>query len=386
VIDLRAERMVAGGDALARDDNGRVTFIKGALPGELVRATVVEERRDYARAVVDEVLQPTPARIEPPCPFVAVGCGGCTWQHISADAQLELKRTIVREAFARTAHLGDADVRLGPSLDPWGFRTTVRLGVEDDRLAFRAARSHRLVPVDTCFVAHPLIDEVIRGGRFPDAEAVTLRAAVATGERLAVIEPGVAAGYAVVPPDLALGPEAAIHEVVDGRRLRVSARSFFQSRADGAAAIVALVREAAGPIPENGVVVDAYAGVGLFAATIAMDRVAVCVEQSVSACADARANLAGAASVVTRAVERWRPVPASLVIADPPRHGLGRVAVSVLAATGAERFVLVSCDPVALARDTTLLAGAGYHHRWSAIIDVFPHTPNVEIVTRFDHV
>jgi 23S rRNA (uracil1939-C5)-methyltransferase len=386
VIDLRAEQMVAGGAALARDGNGRVTFVTGALPGELVRATVVEERRDYARAVVGEVLQSTPARVEPPCPFVAAGCGGCTWQHIAADAQVELKRAIVREAFTRTAHLTDIDVRLGPSLHPWGFRTTVRLAVEDDRLAFRAARSHRLVPVDACLVAHPLIDEVIRDGRFPGADTVTLRAAATTGERLAVVEPASAARRAVVPPDMALGPRALIHEVVDGARLRVGARSFFQPRADGAAAIVALVREAADPIPADGVVVDAYAGVGLFAATVAKDRVVVCVERSPSAGSDARTNLDGAATVVVRDVERWRPVPASLVIADPPRHGLGRRAVSVLAATGAHRFVLVSCDPVALARDASLLAHAGYRHRWSAIIDLFPHTPHVEIVTRFDHV
>jgi 23S rRNA (uracil1939-C5)-methyltransferase len=386
VIDLRAEHMVAGGDALARDGNGRVTFVTGALPGELVRAMVVEERRDYARAVVGEVLQSTPARVEPPCRFVAAGCGGCTWQHISADAQVELKRAIVREAFARTAHLVDADVRLGASLDPWGFRTTVRLAVDGDRLAFRAARSHRLVPVDACLVAHPLIDAVIRDGRFPGAESVTVRAAAATGDRLALIEPETAARHALVPPDVALGPRASIHEVVEGVRLRVSARSFFQSRADGVPAIVALVREAAGPIAEDGVVVDAYAGIGLFAATVAKDRVVICVERSASACADARANLEGAATVVARDVERWKPAPASLVIADPPRHGLGRAAVSVLAATGASRFVLVSCDPVALARDAALLARAGYRHRWSAIIDLFPHTPHVEIVTRFDHV
>ena len=378
--------MAAGGDAIARMDDGRVTFVTGALPGELVRADGRSRSgRDYVWAVVGEVLESTPERVEPPCPFVAAGCGGCTWQHIAVTAQVELKRAIVREALARTAHLADADVRLGPTLEPWGFRSTVRLAVDGDRLAFRAARSHRLVPVDACLVAHARIDEVIRDGRFPDADAVTLRASAATGERLALIKPSSATRHALVPTDLALGPTASIHEVVDGTRLRVGARSFFQSRPDGAAAIVRLVREAAAPIADDGVVVDAYAGIGLFAATVAKDRVVVCVERSASACADARANLAGTATVVARDVERWKPVPAWLVIADPPRHGLGRAAVSVLAATGAHRFVLVSCDPVALARDAALLARAGYRHRWSAIIDLFPHTPHVEIVTRFDH-
>ena len=84
-LELRAERLVAGGDALARDGDGRVVFVTGALPGELVRATIVAEWRDYARAVVRDVVDPSPLRVTPPCPFHAAGCGGCAWQHIDVD-------------------------------------------------------------------------------------------------------------------------------------------------------------------------------------------------------------------------------------------------------------------------------------------------------------
>lgn len=385
---LRVERVVAGGDGLARETSGRVVFVPGALPGEQVRVGLGDERRDHARASVVEVLEASPHRREPPCPYVAAGCGGCTWQHVDPPHQVELKRAIVEEALARTGGLRGVDVRCGPGLDPWQFRTTLRLGVDDGRLGFRARRSHRVVTVERCLVAHPLLDDLLVEARFPGAREVVLRAGRATGERLALVDPAVAAAGAEVATDVARGPGAAVHEVIAGQRLRVSAGSFFQTRADGAEALVAAVREAAGASaagPGPGLVVDAYGGVGLFAATVAGDAPVEVVERSRSSCADARHNLAGRpARVVCTAVERWRPRRAGLVVADPARAGLGRAAVEVVAATRAPRLVLVSCDPVALARDTRLLAAAGYAHRGSTVIDLFPHTPHVEVVTRFD--
>jgi 23S rRNA (uracil1939-C5)-methyltransferase len=382
-VPLRAERLVAGGDALAREASGRVVFVSGALPGELVNADIVEERRDYARAVATTVRVASPARRSPPCPFVAAGCGGCTWQHIDPAEQPELKRQLVLEALTRTGGLDDPEVVHGPPLTPWAFRTTVRMAVRHGRPGFRGARRHDVVPVDQCAVAHPLLAELLDGARYPGAEEVTLRVGAATGERTALVEPTSAEAGVSLPADVAVGRRARLREVVDGVVLRVSARSFFQSRADGAAALVDTVRQAAGPLPPA--VVDAYSGVGLFAATVARDAEVTCIEASPVACRDARANLSPVrASVVEGAVERWRPRPAGLVIADPSRSGLGRAAAACLAATGAARIVLVSCDGVSLARDARLLGDAGYDHRRSTLVDLFPHTPHVEVVTQFD--
>jgi 23S rRNA (uracil1939-C5)-methyltransferase len=362
-----------------------VVFVTGALPGELVRATIVAEWRDYARGVVDEVVDPSPARTVPPCAFHAAGCGGCAWQHIDGEAQRELKRTIVAEALARTGRLPDADIRFGTALAPWGFRTTVRMAVEGDRLGFRAAQRHDVVPVDACLVAHPLLADVIAETRAPGATEVTLRCGVGSGERLALIDPPAANGKASVPGGVAVGPDAAVHEVVAGERVRISARSFFQTRVDGAEALVAAVREAAGPIAASSTIVDAYAGVGLFAATLGHDAHVVGIEQSASSCRDARHNLSGrSAAIVQGKVERWAPQPADLVIADPSRRGLGRKAVEVLVGTGAPRLVLVSCDAVALARDAKLLASAGYRLGVATLIDLFPQTTHIEIVSAFD--
>jgi len=385
-VELLTERMVAGGDAIAREPSGRVVFVTGALPGERVRARLTEEKADFARAALVEVVAAADARRTPPCPYVSAGCGGCGWQHVTEHEQVRLKVAIVREALTRTGRLVNPRVVVGPALDPAGFRTTLRLGVDaGGRAGFRARRSHDLVPIDDCMVAHPLLAELLDGRRYPGASEVTLRCGARTGERLAVVAPSAAAAHVVLPADVVTGPKARYHEEVAGQRFRVSARSFFQSRADGAEILVSLVRDAAGDLLGDGLLVDAYAGVGLFGATLRPGGDLVAVESSASACADARRNLARRpATIVHVDVARWRPVPASVVVADPARAGLGKLAAAVLAATGAPRIVLVSCDPVALARDARLLDGHGYGHVESVVVDLFPQSPHVEVVTRFD--
>lgn len=383
--------MAAGGDALAREPSGRVVFVAGALPGERVRARITHDDRDYAKAVVLDVLEASPARVTPPCPNVDRGCGGCSWQHVRADHQLELKVGIVRDGLRRTAKLPDALVVPGPSLPATAFRTTVRLTTDaDGRLGYRARRSHDVVTVGTCLVAHPLIDELIGTVCVRGAAEVTARCGARTGQRAMAwtARAGGGARSSGVPPDVRRGWTSSITEVVSGHRLRASMGSFMQASPETAEALVAAVRDASGDeLPGgDGRVIDAYGGVGLFAVTaVPPEAELVLVESSPSACADARVNLAGrAATVVQSTVESWRPLAAALVIADPARRGLGRGGVVSVSATGCRRLVLVSCDPVAMARDAVLLAAEGFVHAGSTVLDPFPHTPHVEVVTRFD--
>lgn len=389
---LRCERVVAGGDALARDGSGLVVFVAGALPGErvLVRRTAV--RADYARAEVLEVLEPAPGRVEPPCPQVARGCGGCGWQHVEPAAQRALKAAIVADALRRLARVAMPPVDETVALPTEGYRTTLRMGVTPDgRPAFRRAGSHELVGVPTCLVAHPLLAPLVAEGRFPGAAEVTLRCGAATGERLVWAAPTAAgvtlpalAATVVAGPDRPPGATAAYHEVVAGHRFRVSAGSFFQPSQVGAEALVALVTGQAADL-EPGRAVDLYAGVGLFAAALAGRGWSVtAVEASPSAAADARHNLAGLPARVVRAdARRWRPHRARLVVADPPRAGLGPGGVTTVAAARPERVVLVSCDPASLGRDAALLARAGYRLERAVPVDLFPHTPHVEVVSTF---
>ena len=390
-LELRAERMAAGGDAIARDPSGRIVFITGALPGELVSVITTAEKRDYAKSVVTGVVEPSPHRVAPPCPNVARGCGGCAWQHITPAAQHEMKRDIVLDALRRTARLPDAEVVLGPPLPSERFRTSLRLGVDGDgHLGYRARRSHDVVTVDDCLVAHPLLVELIADVRLPGAAEAVLRCGDRTGERSLAWT--AAAGRRVrpsgVPADVRCGWDAAVTEIVAGHALRTSAGSFMQSSPQAAEALAIAVAHRAGSIvgTTHRPVVDAYGGVGLFAVTAAADAAEiVLVEGSPSACADARHNLRDrSATIVESAVERWAAVPADVVIADPARQGLGRDGTQALAATGCSVLVLVSCDPVSLARDAALLAAEGLVHAGSVVLDAFPHTPHVEVVTRFE--
>jgi 23S rRNA (uracil1939-C5)-methyltransferase len=396
-LELVPSSVVAGGDALARDPDGRIVFVHGALPGERVRVAVTQRKRDFARATTTEVLDEVDGRVAPPCPEVLAGCGGCDYQWIAPALQRRLKVDIVTDALRRLGRVEDPDVRAGPVLATDAYRTSVRCVVVDGRAGYRRRQSHDAVAVERCLVAHPLVDSLIEGGRFGDAREVTLRAGAATGERLALVAPRTSTpalpdDVVVVGEDeLRRGRRAWYHEEVAGRRWRISARSFFQVRPDGAEALVDQVRaDVADLAPGGHTGIVAGAGVGRLAGTVGAelagaDGRVIAVERGASAVADARKNLADLpVIVVQRTIETWRPERASVVLADPSREGLGVKAVEALAATRAERFVLVSCDPAALGRDARLLGTLGYRAVQSTLVDLFPHTSHVEVVTRFD--
>ncbi|HEY5887995.1 MAG TPA: hypothetical protein VIT24_09740 [Acidimicrobiales bacterium] len=389
-IEVRAERMVAGGAALCRDASGRIVLVDGALPGERLSVEVMDDGDAFGRLTT--VLEPAAGRVEPPCPFVAQGCGGCDWQHATPALQSAMRREIVTDALRRLGRLTDPAVRPGPPIEAERSRNTLRLAVDNGRLGLRARGTNDVVPVDDCLVVVPGLAELLVPGVVDPGSAteVTLRVADGTGERLLLAEPsaeGVVApeDVAVIGADeLAAGRRRWFFAEVAGHRLRVSASSFFQTRGSGAAALVAIVADHVDGAPQ-GTFVDLFGGVGLFAVTVGGDRRIVLVERSAAAAADARQNLADRpAKVIAKPVERWRPVPAAVVVADPARAGLGRAGVRRAVATGAARIVLVSCDAASLGRDTAALIAAGYDHVESVVVDMFGHTGHVEVVTRFD--
>ncbi|HEY8524354.1 MAG TPA: hypothetical protein VIL48_05290 [Acidimicrobiales bacterium] len=339
---------------------------------------------------------------------------------------------MVADALRRLGGLDDPLVDPGPELAPAGYRTTLRgVADADGRFALRRRASHDPVAVPGCRVADPLVAEVVEAGRFPPGAEVTIRAGARTGERLVIVDrPAGRAGAgrdgtdpAGVPdglldgvdvPDgvrvvagaeLTAGRRAWFHEEVAGRWLRISARSFFQPRPDGAEALVAAVAAAVGepgPASRGGGrphLVDLYGGVGLFAVTADPGWRVTVVEASASAVADARINLASRPApadvaapagpvappdrVVRSDVARWRPRRAAAVVADPPRAGLGRAGVRAVVRTGADRLALVSCDAGALGRDAALLTAAGYRFAGATLVDQFVGTPHVEVVSRF---
>ena len=379
--------MAAGGAAIGRLDDGRIVFVTGAIPGERVAARIDADRRDYAAATAVDVIAASPERLDPPCPEVERGCGGCDWQHMSTGAQRRWKREVVADALRRTARMPDAVVTWGGSVPPWGYRTTMRVaGAPDSTAGLRAAQSNEVVALAACAVADPALDDLRRGVRVSPGDEVSIR--VASGGGATAVFHG---RHGSVPAGVTTGEAAWITEHVDGSSLRVSAASFFQSGPAAASLVVATVAELIGRRPagrdRTGVLLDAYGGVGLFAAALGWGR-SVVVEGSPSACADARHNLGERAEVACTSFEDWDPSPwrgrVHVAVADPSRAGLGRAGADVLVRLSPPVLALVSCDPVAMARDVRLLADAGFTHVESVVVDLFPQTHHVEVVTLLD--
>ncbi len=399
--DVIIERIVAGGDGMSHLADGRVIFVGGAITGERVRVEITTNKKDFARGRVVEILDASTHRVSAPCKFVAAGCGGCSWQHIAVSEQMSTKVAIVHEALRRTAKISETDalvlVKIGGSVSSHASRTTLRMAVlPNGKLGFRRGLSNELIETSPCLVAHDLLNEMITSAKVKNATEVTLRCGASSGDRGLWLHDEHGRGQiAGLPDDVGIGIESLVHEVVNRTKLRAMMTSFFQSSLEAAELLVDAVRAAAGERALSGVdgrVIDAYGGVGLFAATLLSPDVPVTlVESSSSSCRDAVVNLAqhmrqtcessSPSEVIRKNVEQWTPVPAGLVIADPARTGLGPLAVSRLVATNAPRIVLVSCDAVAGARDLRLLIDAGYELGQVTVLDLFPHTPHIETVS-----
>ena len=372
--------MAAGGDALGREPGGRVVFAEGALPGERVVVELLVDKRDFAKGRVVDVLDAAAERVGEPG-----ACGACSWAHIEPAAQSRFKREVVADALRRIAKVGDSV--LAPSVPRIDApRTTVRAAVDaEGRAGFRRRHSHDVVTAaeHRCPIVHPALSSLMAEGRFAGCDEATLRLGAATGERLVVADP-VADGVRV-PDDVAVvtvaEPFAAVREDVAGRRWQVSALSFFQPSPEAAEALVAAVGRWPGAR-----VVDAYAGVGVLGGSVGAASVAA-IESSPWSAADAKVNLADLDAVVLEgevadcagAVEG----DVDVVIADPARPGLGPSAAAALASVDAPVLVLVSCDPASFARDVGLLAAHGYDVERAEVLDLFPHTFHVEVVSRF---
>lgn len=396
-MQLTPERLVAGGDALARDADGRVVFVEGGLPGETVEVEVDTAKKDFARARILEIIEKSPLRDSPSCAHRRAGCGGCDWMHFQPAAQHDAKVEIVRESLRRIGRL-DADlveriVVAGGAVSPFGYRTTIRVvGGPDGTIGFREQGSDAVVGVTSCPVAESKLSRLMAVLEADDGAELTLRTSVATGAITAIWDKRYRKSIRGVPSEVHIGERAWLTERVAGHDLRVSAGSFFQSGAQAAELLVDAVKRAAPELATARHAVDAYGGVGLFAVT-AMESAGyvTVIESSKSACLDAEHNLQGREARVVRAeVTGWTPPtgdgatpPVDVIVADPARPGLAKPGVKALAAANADVLVLVSCDPVSLARDAALLADAGYAIASVEVLDLFPQTHHVETVTRF---
>lgn len=390
--------MATGGAGVTRLDDGRVVFVQGAVQGDEVRLNLTRQKRRFVHAEVAEVVHSSPKRRIATCRHIRNGqCGGCDWAHIDHSAQLTFKEQIVREQLERLGGITTADIKSVEHVSSAHLagRTTVRATLRNGKASFLKRRSHNTFTLKECAAVHPWIQEVLLNADFGDGSKVTIRVGSATSE-LIIITDGSAQSVDLIGLDMGLLGDVHIqicelnqlayhHEIIAGHPWRISSRSFFQTSAVGAETLVATVKsvyERPSQIPLERVG-DLYGGGGLLAAA-APNNIVVSVESNPYSSADARVNLADHIDVVNEDVLKWKPVQLDCVIADPAREGLKRGGVETIAATKAKRVILISCDPASLGRDTALLVEAGFSYVDSQLVDMFPDTSRIEVVTHFE--
>lgn len=370
---LEIEKLVYGGDGLARDE-GRVVFVPFSLPGE--------------RWDGETLVESSPGRIDPQCSYFAK-CGGCHYQHMPYEAQLAAKKSILEETLARLGKLAPPDISI-VSGEPWAYRNRVQFHFDRGQIGFHAAGSQKLVAINHCPISSPAIEDALRvlrdmrrDQRFPRfLESVELF----TNETEILVNV-LGTGRPVSKKFFewcAEGIPGALASALDyptaNGAFRVSHKSFFQVNRY---LIDRLVELALGEA-RVGSAVDLYAGVGLFTRPM-LERFekVTAVEVVRSAAADLAIN-APRAEVVQKSTEDYlaaSPASVDFVLADPPRAGLGKRGVAGLLAMRPKRLAVVSCDPATLARDLAVLTQGGYAIESMTLIDLFPQTYHIETVT-----
>jgi 23S rRNA (uracil1939-C5)-methyltransferase len=438
-LELRIDSLAFGGNGVARL-NGFVVFVRRGLPGDTVRARVTKVKRNHAEALAVEVVEPSPHRIEAPCQHYPA-CGGCRFQDLAYEAQLDAKQAQVNDALRRIGGIAEPPLEpIVPAASIFHYRNKLEYSftqLEDGpTLGFhKAGRWDEVLEIERCWLTTDLgnaIRNAVRAwAREEGLEAydqasgsgylrhLVVREGRNTGQVLVqlVTAPGerFETGYFVevlrrfpevrsihwaindtpaevtnLPTRLLWGDEA-IEEEVCGLRFRIRPNAFFQTNTEMAARLYELARDAAG-LTGRETVYDLYSGIGTIGLVLARDALTVwgveASEESV-ACALENADLNGITNAaffagnVGEALEelRERAGDPDVVVVDPPRAGLAGRALRRLGRLGPPRLVYVSCNPTTLAGDVKQLAADwGYRLERARPVDMFPHTPHVETV------
>jgi 23S rRNA (uracil1939-C5)-methyltransferase len=400
-VSVEVESLAFGGDAVGRQqggegaqaaDDGRVTFVPLAAPGERVRIRVEREKGKVAWGELLSIERPGPDRVPPPCPLFGT-CGGCQWQHVTTAAQHAAKRAIVERA------LGAPLSAFVAASQPYGYRDRAKLAVgPGGTLGFRARQSHDLVDVPACPLFGPELARALAAlramarGLAPGVEIdvlagndgvhVNVTQADPTSQAHARREIDRLGAAGVVGLSLSGKPTLGRPDVdvaePGSLPLRVPADGFAQVGRPGNAALVAAVVAAVGPSP--GRVIELYAGSG----NLTRHLVRAGADSVLASDGDPAAIARGARNV-PEAVWSFRPPvgEADTIVLDPPREGADKAHLAV-AARARRRIVYVSCDPQTLGRDARALRAAGFELAAAVALDLMPQTFHVEVVATFD--
>lgn len=373
-VDITA--IAHGGHCIARYD-GRVIFVRHAIPGERVIVEISDVTKSFARGNCISVIKASKHRVTPPCSFARFdGCGGCDFQHIDPNYQRELKREIIKEQFSRLAKM-EIDVEVEEVKPNLHWRSRMEFTVsENSKVGLYASRSNQIVEIDKCLIAHEDIDiEKINQTKLPKSKRVDV-AITSKGQSAVVIEGRENLGL--------------IEEQVDDINFSLNPITFWQSHRMAPTVLSQVVRDYVQAEPADHIF-DLYGGAGLFSAAL-LSQLGVAgritlIESDENAIIDARRNFALEPRVeiveakVEASLKKYRG--ANVVLLDPPRAGAGERVISSIASLAPRTIVYVACDPAALARDSAYLAAQGYKLDQIRAFDLFPMTAHMELVARF---
>lgn len=443
-LTLRIEKMVQGGEGMARLEDGRVCFVAGALPGELCKVRLTFQKKDFTKGRVVEVLEASPDRVKPLCPLYGK-CGGCSLQHLASEKQAEYLEKVERENFRRLAHAELPEDFVIHTGNAWGYRNRARVvfrggsnrgAVPENRGAssatlegstnracfgFRGEESNNIVPFEKC----PVLTDGLNG--FLRGPAATLLAGDSkrnsddsrrysrdidvnifdngNGE-ISFYYPGMHKSE--------FDAHAVSHVEIAGRKIEADASVFFQSNLGLLPELVESVRKAvdeglASGRSSDAWLIDLFSGVGFFACILqdkfkkitTVEREEGCLRhakvnlsvpaafpENSAASRDCVASRTSEIENVSAPAEDWLvenvvDVPATLIV-DPPRTGLPKEALTAIVKSSVNRLIYVSCDPVTLARDFAKFSEAGFTLSHAEGFAFYPQTPHLEMMFVLD--
>lgn len=377
-LTLKFTDVAPHGDAIARKGDD-VLFVAGMIPDEEAVVDVRRGRRNMLYGQVVEMLVKSPHRLEPRCPSFGK-CTGCQWQHIDYGYQLELKRDAVCRQLQDIGGFAAPPLRATlPSVEPWNYRNHARFTVDrEGRLGFVHRERRNFIAIEHCHIMNPWINETlsVMQGRCQKRTQISVRYGVNTGSFL--IQPKM--------PELDIpSGQKWYEEELKGHCFRISSPSFFQVNTAQAERMIDVIEDRLG-LKGDEVIVDAFAGVGTFAAVLAAKAgKVIAIEEAPAAIDDAKINIAGLDNVElvagkTEIVLPSLDITVDAVILDPPRVGCQRSGLDALRKLAPRKLIYVSCDPESLARDLRVLCGGGYRLAEVQPVDMFSHTYHVECI------
>jgi 23S rRNA (uracil1939-C5)-methyltransferase len=395
-LEVEIERLLPGGVGLAHAE-GLTLFVSLAAPGDVVRVSIDRVQGKLGFASIVEIVKPSPVRVEPPCPYFGL-CGGCDFQQLTYETQLNAKVDIIRDCLHRIAKIEPREIPIIPSPNQWRYRARAMWQVDAlrSRLGYFVRGSNEVCDVEYCAVLVPELQQTLESVRdeirVEDEPPLKDIEAVAGDEGVSTVSH---------PPDTARFPRKEVSRVIGGETYRFSAEAFFQINHQLLEPLIAeALRDAPIEVKEvrvGGTAIDLYCGVGLFTLPLARRFARVVgVEANERATKFAQRNLEFAklsnALVVTTRVGDWLKQHSrsfgkvDFLLLDPPRTGAENKDIAGMLALRPARISYVSCDPATLARDLKKLINAGYSLDSVVAFDMFPQTHHVETVARLSAV